>query len=576
MAKPSKGTAPTVFKCSFSAAFLSCLLASGSTVNADPDMGAYLAGRQAVLENDFAAGARYMTKGLMADPTHPFLLDRAMTSYIALGQLDQARAIARTIVEQGYNNQVAHIVLQISSVLDGDWDGIFQALEQGHTVSPLIDGIAQSWAHLGNGDMAKASAGFDRVIEAEGMGIYGVTHKAYALASVGDFEGAELMFSQTMRGGMRYDRQSGIAHVQILSQLDRNEDAIKIIDLVFGAQLDPRMADLRMRLSSGESIPYTAVTSPTQGIAEIYRTTAGAIQEDAPDAYTLIFARAANALWPENSIATLMTAALLEKLGQFDLSNAAYSSVPREDPAFYAAELGRADVLRAGGRTDAAIEVLDALARSHPHMPQVFANQGDTLRQAGRYEDARIAYARALELYPDSDPAKWFVYYTRGICLHQTGNWTAAETDFRAALALQPDHPQVLNYLGYSLVERGEKLDEALEMLETAAAIRPDSGAIIDSLGWVFFKLGRYDEAVELLESAAELEPVDSVVNDHLGDVYWAVGRMIEARFQWQRALSFDPTDEESARIRDKLARGLDMVRLDEGLAPIRIASDNN
>ncbi|PRY75251.1 tetratricopeptide repeat protein [Yoonia maritima] len=559
-----------------SAVAVSCLLSSGSAVLADPNAGAYLAGRQAVHDHDYGSGARYLTEGLLSDPSNPYLLDRAMTSYVALGQMDQAISIAQAIVDQGFNSQVAHLVLQMADVKSENWDGVFQALEKGRTVSPLIDGVAQAWAHLGNGDMTKASAGFDRVIETEGMVVYGVTHKAYALASVGDFEGAEAMFSMRIPGGMRYNRQSGIAHAQILSQLGRNEDALVILEGVFGAQLDPGLAQLRDQLQAGEAVAYSAVTTPEQGMAEIYHITAGAIQNDVPDAYTLMYARAANYLWPDNTVATLMTAGLLEKLGQYDLSNAAYTSVPRDDPAFHAAELGRADVLRSGGRVEAAIEVLDALARSHPDLPQVFTNQGDTLRQAGRYEEAGRAYTRAIELYADDDPTKWFAYYTRGICEHKTDNWPAAEADFRAALSLQPNHPQILNYLGYSLVERGEKLDEALSMLETAAAARPDHGAIIDSLGWVLFQLGRYDEAVGLLESAAELEPVDSVVNDHLGDVYWAVGREIEAKFQWNRALSFDPKETEALRIRDKLERGLDLVRLDEGLAPIRVASGDH
>ena len=565
-----------MLKRSLTAIVVSCLLSSGSALLADPNAGAYLAGRQAIHEHDFEIGARYLTEGLLGDPTNPYLLDRAMTSYVALGQMDQAISIAQAIVDQGFNSQVAHLVLQIADVKAENWDGIFQALEQGRTVSPLIDGVAQAWAHLGNGDMTKASGGFDRVIETEGMTVYGVTHKAYALASVGDFEGAEAMFASRIPGGMRYNRQSGIAHAQILSQLGRNDDAVAIMDGIFGAQLDPGLAQLRDRLTAGESVAYNAVTTPEQGMAEIYHITAGAIQSEAPSAYTLMYARAANYLWPENTIATLMTAGLLEDLGQYDLSNAAYTSVPRDDPAFHAAELGRAEVLRSGGRIDAAIEVLDALARSHAELPQVFANQGDTLRQAGRYDEAAKAYSRAIELYSDDDPAKWFVYYTRGICEHKTDNWPAAEADFREALALQPDHPQILNYLGYSLVERGEKLDEALGMLETAAAARPDNGAIIDSLGWVLFQLGRYDEAVALLESAAELEPVDAVVNDHLGDVYWAVGREIEARFQWQRALSFDPQEADASRIRDKLDRGLDLVLLDEGVAPIRVASGDH
>jgi len=95
--------------------------------------------------------------------------------------------------------------------------------------------------------------------------------------------------------------------------------------------------------------------------------------------------------------------------------------------------------------------------------------------------------------------------------------------------------------------------------------LRPDSGYIVDSLGWVFYRLGRFEEAVAPMERAVELLPTDPIVNDHLGDVYWMVGRQREARFQWERALSFAPTDDDAARIRRKLEIGLDRVLEDEG-----------
>jgi Flp pilus assembly protein TadD len=157
--------------------------------------------------------------------------------------------------------------------------------------------------------------------------------------------------------------------------------------------------------------------------------------------------------------------------------------------------------------------------------------------------------------------------------------WDAAEADFRASLALNPGNPSVLNYLGYSLVDRGLKFDEALGMIETAVAARPDSGAIVDSLAWVYYKLGRYQEAVAPMERAAELEPNDPILSDHLGDVYWMVGRDVEARFQWRRALSFEPEQAEADRIRHKLSVGLDAVYADEGVTPaaaVEIANDDN
>ncbi len=566
----------TVLKRSFLGAVTGLIISGAMPASADQDAGAYLAGKQAALANDFAEASRHFSDSLIADPSNSFLLENAMMSFIALGDFARAFPLAQDIVDSGYDSQIAHLALMSAAAKGGDWASIFNNLDMGRQVGPLVDGLSQGWAHLGQGDVTRAIENFDAVIAADGMMVYGLTHKAYALASVGDFEGAEAIFSGPVPGGMRYSRLSVIAHAQILSQLGRNADAIAILDGVFGDAPDPGVAQLRAQLAADEAVAYSAVRSPAQGLADLFHVIAGMVRDDAPKQFTLMYARAATYLWPDNTPAVLMTAGLLEELEQYDLANAAYASVARDDPSFHAAELGRAEALRKAGRQDAAIEVLEALTRSHPDLPDVYATKGDTLRQAERYEEAIAAYTRALELYEEGSSARWFVHYTRGIAHHKIDDWPGAEADFRAALALDPDHPQVLNYLGYSLVERGEKLDEALGMIETAAAARPDNGAIVDSLGWVYFQLGRYEEAVVHLERAASLEPVDPVINDHLGDALWAVGREIEARFQWQRALSFDPIEEEIVRIRDKLQRGLDLVLVDEGLAPIRIASGDD
>jgi Flp pilus assembly protein TadD len=174
-----------------------------------------------------------------------------------------------------------------------------------------------------------------------------------------------------------------------------------------------------------------------------------------------------------------------------------------------------------------------------------------------RAEEAEAAYDRAIALSSADGSLLWYLHFTRALSREAQGDWPGTEEDLRRSLDLRPDQPQVLNHLGYSLVERGEKLPEALGMLERAVALRPDSGAIVDSLGWAFFKLGRHGEAVAQLELAATLLPTDPVINDHLGDAYWTVGREREARFQWSRALSLEPAPEEAETIRRKLDEGL-------------------
>jgi Flp pilus assembly protein TadD len=95
--------------------------------------------------------------------------------------------------------------------------------------------------------------------------------------------------------------------------------------------------------------------------------------------------------------------------------------------------------------------------------------------------------------------------------------------------------------------------------VERAVELRPEDGYMVDSLGWAFFRLGKFGRATELLERATELLPEDPTINDHLGDAYWRTGRLAEARFQWQRALQFQPEAEEAKSIETKLDRGLDL-----------------
>ncbi len=147
--------------------------------------------------------------------------------------------------------------------------------------------------------------------------------------------------------------------------------------------------------------------------------------------------------------------------------------------------------------------------------------------------------------------------YARGISLERAKQWSRAEADFLNALDFKPEQPYVLNYLGYSWIEKGTHIDRALEMIRKAANLRPNDGYIIDSLGWGHYKLGNFDNAVRQLERAVELRPQDPIINDHLGDAYWRVGRQREADFQWRRALSLDPKDEMSAKLRLKLKQGL-------------------
>ncbi|WP_366937886.1 tetratricopeptide repeat protein [Sediminimonas sp.] len=548
---------------------------------AGADTGAYLAARQAAAARDFPSAAEYFTRALVSDPSNPEILEQALLSQLALGNMDRAVPIARKIEADGLTSQLASLALLAHEASIGDAAAVISRIDEDRGVGPLVDGLARGWALLGGGDVEAALKAFDAVAQEDGLAGFGTYHKALALASVGDFEGAEAIFAQSDGGALQSTRRGITARVQVLSQLGRNDDALALIDRATGSEADPEMKVLRAKLAAGEALPFTHLQSARDGMAEVFHSVAMAISGQAEPEYALVYAGAAQYLRPDHTGALLMSAALLEEMGRHELAVEAYREVPRDHPAFASAELGRAEALRHAGRTDAAAEVLAQLGRTNGDLPSVHVARGDLMRQLERFDEAVAAYDAALALYDDMRKDNWFILYARAIAHERLDQWPEAEADFRKALELNPGQPQVLNYLGYSLVQRRIKLDEALSMIERAVAAQPESGYIVDSLGWALYRLDRYEEAVPHMERAVELMPVDPVVNDHLGDVLWAVGRIREAEFQWRRALSFieqgDASEEVDAdRVRRKLAVGLDKVLAEEGAAPLKVANGGN
>jgi tetratricopeptide (TPR) repeat protein len=537
--------------------------------------GAYLAARSASGKSDYEAAAQYYTMALLQDPSNPLLLESAAISQVALGRLDLAAPVARRLKEVAPGNQMAELVLLASDLAGGDYQAVAEGYAGERSVGPLVDGLVRAWVQLALGNASEALALFDTLIAEPALAPFAAYHKALALALVGDFEGAEALFSGSGGAQFALTRRGVVAHVEVLTQLERYDDALAQIDRAFGANPDPTVQVLRTRVEARQSMPFDLISSPRDGLAEVFFTVAGALAGEADDSYTLVYSRLAEALAPGHTDAVLLSASILERQGQFALATAAYNTIGRDDPAFHLAELGRAEALRSSGKTEAAIEVLTQLARTHPDLPDVQRALGDLLRAEERYDEAAAAYDAAIAALPAENPSHWVLYYVRGISHERGKRWEQAERDFRKALELTPDQPQVLNYLGYSYLEMHTNLDEALGMIERAVEQRPDDGYIVDSLAWALYRLGRHEEAVAPMERAASLMPVDPIVNDHLGDVYWAVGRRNEAEFQWRRALSFGPEEEDAARIRRKLEVGLDVVLAEEGAKPpVAVAND--
>jgi tetratricopeptide (TPR) repeat protein len=554
------------FKQVLSAALISVSLAA--PLCADSVYGDILAGREALNDYDFAAAERHFGEALAAHPDNLRFADALLTAQTASGHFDKALPVAQALAAQGEKSPILGLTLLVDAITREDWPAVKALIADGHGPVPQLEEVFLGWAEVGLGNMDAALQHFDTLGRSEGTEVMGFYHRGFALALAGDFAGAYTALTGPQVSGVLENRRGILIRAELLALLDRNPEALDLITTRLGLGVEPPLDAFAARLTAGEPVTFTFLRTARDGLAETLFTTLSALDENTPAPYVLAIAQAAIALNPAHSDARLVAGDLLANMGRHDEAIAIYNSIPAGDFSSHLGQLGMSAVLVDADRTGEAITVLTALSATYPNLMEAHVNLGDINRREDRNAEAVAAYDRAIALFRSPDDEDWRVYFYRGICYEQLKDWAKAEPDFRKSLALNPDQPQVLNYLGYSYVEQKTNLDEALDLIARAVRLSPDSGYIVDSLGWALYRLGRYEEAVAPMERAAHLTATDPVVNDHLGDVYWAVGRKREARFQWERALSFEPEQADLKRIQRKLEVGLDEVLAEEGAPP--------
>ena len=482
------------------------------------------------------------------------IAERAIANAVNAGDMAGAIVLSRDLAARGRGSQIAALALTVDMAERGAWAELSASLADGLSVGPLVNGLAKGWAAVGLGDRAVAEDAFDAVAATPGLRTFGLMHKAYALAVFGDDAAAEVVWA-TGNGGkpLRLSRDSAFARILGLARSGRAAAALAILDKLFDQGRDAEAAAVRAAILTGD-LPAPAIAGAKEGIVETLFAVASALKGEATDGYTLLYTRAATHLAPAHSPALVLQAQLLGDLGLHEDALAAWREVPA-GRSWTTARLGAAEALRALGRKDEAIGLLSQLAATGTAPDRVHVALADALTESGRLDEALAAYGSAIEAARPGD-VSWRTFYARGVALEGAGHWDAAKADLRRALRAAPEEPSILNYLGYAMAKRGEALNEALRLVETAAAASPDSGRIADSMGWILHRMGRHELAVEHMERAVSLLPGDAVANEHLGDGYWAVGREREARFQWRRALAFAADPREAARLRAKMEDG--------------------
>jgi tetratricopeptide (TPR) repeat protein len=211
------------------------------------------------------------------------------------------------------------------------------------------------------------------------------------------------------------------------------------------------------------------------------------------------------------------------------------------------------------GQADTAISQVKALLKGNADDREVYVALSQMYTRLKRWNEAEQAINKAEQLSTKPED-KTYAVFVKGSVYEREKKYEQAEEAFKQVLSSDPQNAVALNYLGYMLADRGVRLDEALNYVKKAIDLDPANGAYLDSLGWAYYKLGKYDLAEQNLSKAVQRTPNDPTVQDHLGDVYQKVGRLKQAAAHWERALneynrsvSADVEPTEVAKVQKKL-----------------------
>ena len=518
----------------------------------------YLSARFAAGEHDLGQAARYYGQSLNNDPANPSLLALSFFYSTTQGDFESAGKYAQAVVAATPDDRAARLALAVIGFKHKDYAEVRKQLSLSAkgpfavlTLS-LFDAWAAAAQHDGAG-VEKDLAALASQKGAEGMAPF---HTALIQDYSGNSALADAAYKKALSSaaptprvldayGRFLERQGRTQEATKLYQQHINEDGLASV-------VRPGLA----RIAAGQK-PEPLIRTPADGAAEALFGIAASLTDAQSADISILYLRMALYLRPDLGLGQILLADRFETLRKFDQAITIYRGIEPSSPYYRLAQIQAALDEQRGGDNDQSIAGLRKLVTAQPGDSEAWVALGDSYRAADKYAEAVEAYDHAEKVIGKPTRHDWPMFYYRAMAKEKLGKLDDSEADIQTALKLSPEQPELLNYLGYSWVDRGRNIPQALGMLEKARSLRPYDGYIVDSVGWAYYQLGRYDEAAKTLEAAVLLVPGDPTINDHLGDALWRAGHHIDARFQWNHALTFSDNDTDKAAIEHKLKTGL-------------------
>jgi tetratricopeptide (TPR) repeat protein len=245
--------------------------------------------------------------------------------------------------------------------------------------------------------------------------------------------------------------------------------------------------------------------------------------------------------WPEDHKSRYYLATAYEEKGDTEKALSHLKLITQQSKYYINGQMHIAHLLGIQKKYGEAIEILEKAILLEKERIELYHVLSSIYEAKEEYKKAMEVIKEGLKL----DEKNTELIFRMGVLLDKSGDRAACLEQMRRVLEINPDHTDSLNYLGYSYAEEAIRLDEAMDLIQKALKLKPGSGYIMDSLGWVYYQKGLYDQAARHLEKAASLTDDDPTINEHLGDVYLKLKRYKAALKHYQKALALKPADEQ-------------------------------
>ena len=514
-------------------------------------VGSFLSSKIARSITDINNAAYYAQYSYNRNPESSGLGIMALEALLANGQVREAIPIGIKISNDFPELTLSQYVKALDSLTTNKEDALEILLKVSpNGIDTFILPILQTWAAAGSN---KQLGGLKIMKDQAERGVLEPLydyHSALINEFIGDNESAKINYSNIVNKSRNASAQVYLEAALFFHKNNNKELFDNTITKL--ERTAPYSNELFLLKNNIFVTSKKKIKNIKQGIAETFLNSAEILFNEGLDRQALIYGQVSLYLSPNSDNTSYLLGRIFKSINDNERAMKYLKKINNKSYISQDAKIAYAEIIFLSEGIDSAVNILKKYHLLYPDNINFSRTIAELYYKADNFEKSIEYYDLIFSKIKEIEFKHWPLFYSSGIALERGKKWKRAEKQFLMALKFVPDNPQVLNYLGYSWIDKGININEAMEMIAKAAEKRPDDGYIIDSLGWAFYQTGEYELAVINLEKAVELVS-DSIIIDHLGDALFYSGRKLEAIFQWKRALEFDPTNEMISIIKKKI-----------------------